>query len=73
MAYLPPADGGVIDPAKVREVALAQLGTGVDVVYGVPGALSDPLFAAAQEQGWRRRSSGPTRIAPSPPTPRSRA
>ncbi len=51
VAYLPPADGGVIDPAKVREVALAQLGTGVDVVYGVPGALSDPLFAAAQERG----------------------
>ena len=51
VAYLPPVDGGVVDPAKVREVALAQLGTGVDVVYGVPGALSDPLFAAAQEQG----------------------
>ncbi len=51
VAYLPPADGGVVDPAKVREVALAQLGTGVDVVYGVPGGLSDPLLAAAQEQG----------------------
>jgi len=51
VAYLPPAEGGVVDPAKVREVALAQLGTGVDVVYGVPGALSDPLFAAAQEHG----------------------
>ena len=51
VAYLPPAGDGVVDPATVREVALAQLGTGVDVVYGVPGAVSDPLFAAAQEHG----------------------
>lgn len=53
VAYVAPggADVGAVDPAKVREVALGQMGAGVDVVYGAPAAIAGPLFAAAHEKG----------------------
>jgi basic membrane protein A len=58
VAYVPPGTVPGIDPVKVREVVLAQFGAGADVVYGVPGAVSDPLFAAAIEHGPGARAIG---------------
>lgn len=39
------------NPAKAKELALAQYGSGVDVIFGAAGASGSGLFDAAEETG----------------------
>jgi basic membrane protein A len=47
----PPDFSGFNDPAKGKEIALAQYGSGVDVIYAAAGGSGGGLFEAASEVG----------------------
>lgn len=59
VAFLPaPAEGAAIDPALVRDAALAQYAAGADVLFGAPAGVSSTLVAAATERGAGAKAIG---------------